>query len=122
VFLNGNGIPDLDARGEPVIDSSFLLAFNADPEDVSMMLPGSAYGERWAVVLDTATGEVPAAGGTFAGLTSLGSLSSTTPPLGAVTAGSSFDLMEGARVVEAKATLKVAGRSLVVLQRSEPNE
>ncbi len=30
--------------------------------------------------------------------------------------------MEGARVVEAKATLKVAGRSLVVLQRSEPNE
>jgi glycogen operon protein len=40
VFLNGNGIPDLDARGEPVTDSSFLLAFNADPDDVTMALPG----------------------------------------------------------------------------------
>ncbi|HEX4253895.1 MAG TPA: hypothetical protein VH089_02335, partial [Streptosporangiaceae bacterium] len=74
------------------------------------------------VVLDTATGEVPAALGTLGGVTSLGPLGNLTPPLGAVTAGSSFDLMEGARVVEANATLKVAGRSLVVLQRSEPNE
>ncbi|HEX4253509.1 MAG TPA: glycogen debranching enzyme, partial [Streptosporangiaceae bacterium] len=122
VFLNGLGIPDLDLRGEPVIDSSFLLGFNADPEDVNMVLPDSPYGERWAVVLDTATGEVPAAGGTFGGVTSLGPLSSITPPLGTVTAGGSFELMEGARVVEAKATLKVAGRSLVVLQRSEPAE
>ena len=122
VFLNGNGIPDLDARGEPVTDSSFLLAFNADPDDVTMALPGRAYGERWAVVLDTAAGEVPAALGALGGVTSLGPLGSLTPPLGAVTAGSSYDLMEGARVVEAKATLKVAGRSLVVLQRSEPNE
>jgi isoamylase len=123
VFLNGNGIPDLDARGEPVTDSSFLLAFNADPEDVTMALPGKAYGERWAVVLDTAAGEVPAALGALGGVTSLGPLGSLTPPLGAVTAGGgSYDLMEGARVVEAKATLKVAGRSLVVLQRSEPNE
>jgi hypothetical protein len=87
-----------------------------------MVLPGRAYGERWAVVLDTATGEVPAALGALGGVTALGPLVSMTPPLGAVTAGSSFDLMEGARVVEAKATLKVAGRSLVVLQRSEPNE
>jgi isoamylase len=123
VFLNGNGIPDLDARGEPVTDSSFLLAFNADPDDVTMALPGRAYGERWAVVLDTAAGEVPAALGALGGVTSLGPLGSLTPPLGAVTAGGgSYDLMEGARVVEAKATLKVAGRSLVVLQRSEPNE
>jgi isoamylase len=123
VFLNGNGIPDLDARGEPVTDSSFLLAFNADPDDVTMALPGKAYGERWAVVLDTAAGEVPAALGALGGVTSLGPLGSLTPPLGAVTAGGgSYDLMEGARVVEAKATLKVAGRSLVVLQRSEPNE
>jgi glycogen operon protein len=122
VFLNGQGIPDLDMRGEPVTDSSFLLGFNADPEDVNMVLPGRAYGERWAVVLDTATGEVPAAGGTFGGVTALGSLGSLNSPLGAVTAGTTFDLMEGARVVEAKATLKVAGRSLVVLQRSEPSE
>ena len=87
-----------------------------------MALPGRATGRRWAVVLDTAAGEVPAALGALGGVTSLGPLGSLTPPLGAVTAGSGYDLMEGARVVEAKATLKVAGRSLVVLQRSEPNE
>ena len=122
MFLNGHGIPDLDARGEPVIDSSFLLGFNAAPEDVTMVLPGKAYGERWAVVLDTAAGEVPAALGALGGVTSLGPLGNLTPPLGAVSAGAGYDLMEGARVVEAKATLKVAGRSLVVLQRSEQNE
>jgi glycogen operon protein len=122
MFLNGNGIPDLDARGEPVIDRSFLLGFNADPEDVTMKLPGKSYGTRWAVVLDTAGGEVPAALGALGGVTSLGPLGNLTPPLGAVSAGNSYDLMEGARVVEAKATLKVTGRSLVVLQRTEPNE
>jgi glycogen operon protein len=122
VFLNGHGIPDLDARGEPVIDNSFLLGFNAAPEDVTMKLPGKAYGTRWAVVLDTAGGEVPAALGALGGITSLGPLANLTPPLGTVSAGSNFDLIEGARVVEAKATLKVTGRSLVVLQRTEPNE
>jgi isoamylase len=122
VFLNGNGIPDLDARGEPVIDSSFLLGFNAAPEDVTMKLPGKSYGKRWAVVLDTAGGEVPAALGALGGVTSLGPLGNLTPPLGAVSVGNNYDLMEGARVVEAKATLKVTGRSLVVLQRTEPNE
>jgi isoamylase len=122
MFLNGYGIPDLDARGEPVTDSSFLLGFNADPEDVTMVLPDPAYGKRWAVVLDTAAGEVPAALGALGGVSTLGPLGSLTPPLGAVTAGTAYDLMEGARVVEAKATLKLTGRSLVVLQRSEPNE
>jgi glycogen operon protein len=113
VFLNGQAITDVDTRGEGVTDGSFLLCFNAAPEDVDMVLPGSDYGQKWAVVLDTATGEVPAGVG---GPGALGS------PFGVVAIGTGFDVLEGARTVEAKATLKVTGRSLVVLQRSEPAE
>ena len=113
VFLNGQAITDVDARGERVTDGSFLLCFNAAPEDVDMVLPSSDYGQKWAVVLDTATGEVPAG---------VGGLGTLAPPLGAVATGTGFDVLEGARTVEAKATLKVTGRSLVVLQRSEPAE
>ena len=39
------------------------MCFNAAPEDVDMVLPSSDYGQKWAVVLDTATGEVPAGSG-----------------------------------------------------------
>ena len=42
--------------------------------------------------------------------------------LGEVAMGTGFDVLEGARTVEAKATLKVTGRSVVVLQRSESAE
>jgi isoamylase len=58
VFLNGEGIPDLDKRGERVVDDSFLLCFNAHDEDIEVIVPESGYGERWAVVLDTTTGLV----------------------------------------------------------------
>ncbi|GLW95775.1 glycogen debranching protein GlgX [Actinokineospora globicatena] len=59
-FLNGEGIPDLDARGERVTDDSFLLCFNAHHEDISAIVPDGDYGAEWEVVLDTATGEVSA--------------------------------------------------------------
>ncbi|MDT7713056.1 MAG: isoamylase, partial [Pseudonocardiales bacterium] len=59
VFLNGEGIPDADARGRRVTDSSFLLCFNAHYEDVNVQLPGNGYGQEWTVVLDTATGQTP---------------------------------------------------------------
>jgi isoamylase len=113
VFLNGQGIPDVDSRGERVVDDSFLLCFNAAPEDVDMVLPGPDYGQKWAVVLDTATAEVPG-GIPVPGFGGLGA--------GAAANASGFDALEGARTVEAKATLSVTGRSLVVLQRSEPAE
>jgi isoamylase len=58
VFLNGEGISDLDARGVPVTDSSFLIAFNAHYEDIEMTLPEEGYGHEWTVMVDTATGVV----------------------------------------------------------------
>jgi glycogen operon protein len=58
VFLNGEGIPDLDQRGMRVVDDSFLIGFNAHHEDIEMTLPDGGYGREWEVVVDTATGEV----------------------------------------------------------------
>ena len=38
VFLNGQGIPDRDARNQRVVDDSFLLCFNAHYEDIEATL------------------------------------------------------------------------------------
>ena len=63
VFLNGCGIPDADARGQPVTDNSFLLCFNAHYTDTDVQLPGNGYGQEWTVVLDTATEQLPGSRG-----------------------------------------------------------
>jgi isoamylase len=54
MFLNGGGIRERDARGQPVTDVHFLLCFNADPEHVEFTLPPEEYGPEWEVVVDTA--------------------------------------------------------------------
>jgi isoamylase len=54
VFLNGNGIPELDRRGERIRDDSFLLLFNAHHEQLTFTIPDAGYGEAWTVTLDTA--------------------------------------------------------------------
>ncbi|MFI6095290.1 glycogen debranching protein GlgX [Lentzea sp. NPDC051213] len=58
VFLNGEGIPDLDTRGMRVVDDSFLMAFNGHHEDIQITLPDVSYGLEWTVVVDTVTGQV----------------------------------------------------------------
>jgi isoamylase len=57
-FLNGEGITEPDTRGERVTDDSFLLCLNAHWEDIEVTLPGPEYGSTWAIVVDTAAGEV----------------------------------------------------------------
>jgi hypothetical protein len=59
VFLNGAALPDLDPRGHPISDDSFLLLFNGHSDDVVFVLPGRPWGQRWLTELDTAG--VPAA-------------------------------------------------------------
>ena len=61
VFLNGEGIPDKDVRGELVVDDSFLLCFNAHHEDLDFTTPDGGYAKEWTVVLDTTmpTGQRP---------------------------------------------------------------
>lgn len=52
-FLNGQAIPNRDARGRPITDDSFLVMLNARGEDLEFKIPPRRYGTRWRVVLDT---------------------------------------------------------------------
>jgi glycogen operon protein len=53
VFVNGDGIPEPGRRGEPVVDDSFVIAFNASETPIKFTIPDEVYGEGWVVVLDT---------------------------------------------------------------------
>jgi isoamylase len=54
VFLNGEAIPEPDARGFPVVDDSFLLCFNGHDDELDFVVPEGNYGKQWAACLDTA--------------------------------------------------------------------
>ncbi len=54
VFLNGGRLPDVDSRGEPVHDDSFLVLMNAHHDPVDFLLPDGPFGASWTVELDTA--------------------------------------------------------------------
>ncbi|HEY2298553.1 MAG TPA: glycogen debranching protein GlgX [Jatrophihabitans sp.] len=56
MFLNGQGIPDRDTRGQRVIDDSFYLAFSAHDEAIDFTLPADEYGAAWEIVIDTVDG------------------------------------------------------------------
>ncbi|MDM4764186.1 glycogen debranching protein GlgX [Galbitalea sp. SE-J8] len=53
VFLNGDGIAGRDARGEPIVDDSFLLFFNAHDEPVDFTVPDDDGRSAWEIVVDT---------------------------------------------------------------------
>jgi isoamylase len=53
VFLNGEAITAPNARGERVVDDSFLLCFNAGEDPVQFELPNNDYAQEWTVELDT---------------------------------------------------------------------
>jgi isoamylase len=53
MFLNGKAIPTPDDRGEPVVDDSFYLLFNAHSDPIDFTLPTGAWGDRWMKVIDT---------------------------------------------------------------------
>ncbi|MFF4406209.1 glycogen debranching protein GlgX [Streptomyces sp. NPDC001404] len=56
VFLNGSAISEPGPRGEPVVDDSFLLMFNAHEEPLDFLVPVN-HGREWQVVVDTARPE-----------------------------------------------------------------
>jgi isoamylase len=53
VFLNGEAIDAPDARGERVVDDSFLLCFNAHDQYVEFITPHDDYGQEWTLELNT---------------------------------------------------------------------
>jgi glycogen operon protein len=53
VYLAGEGLLETDERGRRVVDSDFLVLFNAHHERIDFTLPQLAPESRWLVVLDT---------------------------------------------------------------------
>jgi isoamylase len=82
-------------RGAPVTDDSFLLCLNAHHEDIELTLPGPEFGSRWAIVVDTAAGEVIT-------LSSAPGVVAAVPP-----------------TVQGGAAHTIPARSVLVLQRTE---
>lgn len=58
IYLNGKGIHNLDARGEPIVDDSFYVIFNAHHEALEYILPEKKYGREWKKILDTFDGTI----------------------------------------------------------------
>ena len=53
-FLNGAEINVQTREGEPVVDDSFLVLFNAWHDLLPFRLPPARFGRRWALELSTA--------------------------------------------------------------------
>jgi glycogen operon protein len=96
VFLNGRGIPDSDARGEAVVDDSFLLYFNAHHEPTGFRVPAD-FGEVWEIVVDTRYSPIQ---------------------VEVARAGARFDMAAFERHVKADDPLELDARSVVVLRRA----
>jgi isoamylase len=56
VYLNGKGLHAVGTKGQPVIDDSFYVIFNAHHEPLKYKLPAAKYGKQWTVMLDTSEG------------------------------------------------------------------
>jgi isoamylase len=60
MFLNGREITTPGPRGEDVEDDSFVLLFNAEPEDRVFTLPRRRFGAQWSLELSKADPEAEA--------------------------------------------------------------
>ncbi len=54
IFLNGQAIPNPNAKGEGVSDDSLYIVFNAYEDALPFTLPDRDWSPRWVRVLDTA--------------------------------------------------------------------
>jgi isoamylase len=61
MWLNGQGIAGVDARGERVTDVNFIVYYSAHDEPVPLVLPDSDHGSSWDVIVDTASDHVDGA-------------------------------------------------------------
>jgi isoamylase len=53
VFFNGEGLIAPSRQGERVVDDSFLLLFNAQPDPQVFSLPNLVQKRRWSLIVDT---------------------------------------------------------------------
>ncbi|MHB8458210.1 MAG: glycogen debranching enzyme, partial [Acidimicrobiales bacterium] len=62
VYLAGDGLPSLGARGtrsDPMADASYFVVLNAFWEQLDFVVPGPQFGRCWVRVLDTACEDDP---------------------------------------------------------------
>jgi glycogen operon protein len=63
MYLDGRGLRHRDARGEVIVDDSYLLILHAGDDDAIFTLPGAPWAAQYRPVVDTATaGGHPASG------------------------------------------------------------
>ncbi|WP_288482339.1 glycogen debranching protein GlgX [uncultured Deinococcus sp.] len=53
IFLDGNGLDDIDAEGRPLVDDHLLLLLSASHVDLSFKLPSLGDCSEWELLLDT---------------------------------------------------------------------
>ncbi len=53
VFINGHGIHSTTYKGEPVVDDSFYIIFNAHHDNLTFVIPEEKYGRQWLKIVDT---------------------------------------------------------------------
>jgi isoamylase len=70
MFLDGDQIRTRTARGERIVDHSYLLWIHAADGDVEVRLPGPPWADRYQVVFDTARPDLPDGVETLDGATS----------------------------------------------------
>ena len=58
IYLNGRDIHMVTPEGEPVLDDSFYIIFNAHHESLEYTLPPEKYGKQWKKILNTFDGVV----------------------------------------------------------------
>jgi glycogen operon protein len=59
MILNGDEIPDRDARGERIRGDTLMVLLHAGPAAISWRIP-AGWGEVWSVLVDTAAPDEPA--------------------------------------------------------------
>jgi glycogen operon protein len=57
--LAGDAIAEVDVRGEPIVDDTFLILLNAHHASQPFVLPAHRPGVRWEIVLDTRSPDLP---------------------------------------------------------------
>jgi isoamylase len=58
VYLNGRALRTEDPKGNPIVDDSFYVIFNAAHHGLQYKLPPERFGKEWIRIIDTATGQV----------------------------------------------------------------
>ncbi len=61
MYVSGSALKSRTPRGEPLLDTSFLLLLHAGPDDIAFTLPGRPWAGAFRPLLDTAD-ERPGAG------------------------------------------------------------